>query len=217
MASKKKNPEELQDGLNDRQRRFVYEYLLDLNMVAAYRRAGYKAKDYHSARNSASAILANHAVQALLRQAEEELIEQTKIKAWEVVREARIIGTSDITRFKMDSEGNISDPDDPLATKAISYLERTTRVIPGATEESPVTTEIKVKIRLHPKNEALKLIFQHLSLVDNKDALEKFLDGLPSDLRKQLVLLSRGSVRRDEGGEEATDGGGPAGTGALPE
>ena len=43
-------------SLNHRHRRFVAEYLVDLNATAAYRRAGYKARG-HSAEASAARLL----------------------------------------------------------------------------------------------------------------------------------------------------------------
>jgi phage terminase small subunit len=50
--------------LTPKQERFVSEYLVDLNAVAAYRRAGYRAKTDETARSSASEILTNPNVSA---------------------------------------------------------------------------------------------------------------------------------------------------------
>jgi phage terminase small subunit len=46
-------------GLSQRQRKFVAEYLKDLDPAAAYRRAGYKVTTDKSARNAASRLLAD--------------------------------------------------------------------------------------------------------------------------------------------------------------
>jgi hypothetical protein len=210
MASKKLGPD---DGLNDRQRRFVYEYLLDLSAVAAYRRAGYKAKTYAAMRAGASEILANPNVQDAIRRAEHQQIEKAKIRNWELLREARIIATSDIERLVMDEEGRLSDPDDPLGTRVVASKETEFEYVSEPEElpprqepeeqrgenqpeeetekekpEVPAQTEPvrkfkrrlkKGRIRLWDKMAALKLLFQQAGLIDNRDALEKFLDALP--------------------------------------
>jgi phage terminase small subunit len=48
--------------LRPKQRRFVDEYLVDLNATAAYRRAGYRARNDNVAAASASALLRNRKV-----------------------------------------------------------------------------------------------------------------------------------------------------------
>jgi phage terminase small subunit len=57
--------------LTDRQRRFVAEYLIDLNATAAYKRAGYTGKG-KSAENAASRLLGNVGVAAVLKTAMEK-------------------------------------------------------------------------------------------------------------------------------------------------
>jgi phage terminase small subunit len=66
------------NGLNERQYRFVHEYLKDLNAADAYRRAGYKAKG-EVARANASRLLTNANVQAALVRVREEIAERTQV------------------------------------------------------------------------------------------------------------------------------------------
>jgi phage terminase small subunit len=214
MASKKTTPDP-DDGLTDRQRRFVFEYLLDLNGVAAYKRAGYKGKTYDAVKSGASEILANPYVLEAIRKGEQEQIEQAKIRNWEVLREARIIATSDVTRFVVDEEGRISDPDNPLGTRAISSTEAEFEYVPEPEQEEQKEEDRpkkkvkparklrrmakKQKIRLWDKNAALKLLAQHAGLIDSKDAkdmLEKFLDSLRPDVRESVLRRHADAVGR---------------------
>jgi phage terminase small subunit len=56
--------------LTPRQKRFVDEYLIDLNSTAAYRRAGYEPKTDNAAAASASALLRKPKIVAALREAQ---------------------------------------------------------------------------------------------------------------------------------------------------
>ncbi|WP_251278282.1 terminase small subunit, partial [Enterobacter hormaechei] len=60
-------------GLQDQQRRFADEYLVDFNGTAAYMRAGYKATGA-AASAAAARLLANPKVQAYLASRKEELL-----------------------------------------------------------------------------------------------------------------------------------------------
>src|SRR5262249_55199894 len=64
-------------GLTPRQARFVEEYLLGLSASAAYRLAGYRAKNDNVAAANASALIRNHKVQAAIRAARAAAQERT--------------------------------------------------------------------------------------------------------------------------------------------
>src|SRR5918994_703614 len=66
------------NGLNERQYRFVHEYLKDLNAADAYRRAGYKARGA-VARANASRLLTNANVQIAIVRARAEIAERTMV------------------------------------------------------------------------------------------------------------------------------------------
>lgn len=65
-------------SLNPRQERFAHEYLVDLNMTAAYKRAGYKAKG-HAAEVLASNLLKNLEVQAIVQAGRQEVAKKTLV------------------------------------------------------------------------------------------------------------------------------------------
>jgi phage terminase small subunit len=53
-------------ALSARQQRFVEEYLVDCNAAAAFRRAGYTAKDDHVASANAARLMANDSVRTAI-------------------------------------------------------------------------------------------------------------------------------------------------------
>lgn len=65
-------------ALNARQKRFVEEYLIDLNATGAYRRAGYKAKG-HAAEVNASKLLSNTEVAEAVRAGQIDRTQRTEI------------------------------------------------------------------------------------------------------------------------------------------
>lgn len=65
-------------SLNPRQHQFALEYLVDLNMTAAYKRAGYKATG-HAAETNAARLLKNAEVQALVQAGRSEVSKKTLV------------------------------------------------------------------------------------------------------------------------------------------
>ncbi len=73
--------------LNEKQRAFVREYLVDLNASKAYVRAGYKARNKRVAESAGSALLRVHEVKAEIDAAMEERGKRTKVTADRVLLE----------------------------------------------------------------------------------------------------------------------------------
>jgi hypothetical protein len=73
--------------LTERQRRFIEEYLLDLNATAAYRRAGYVARNDNTAAAGASTLLRNPKVAAAVAEAQQERADRAELtQDWVVGR-----------------------------------------------------------------------------------------------------------------------------------
>lgn len=64
--------------LNPMQERFAHEYLVDLNMTEAYKRAGYKASG-HAAETNASRLLKNAEVQKIIQAGRQEVAKKTLV------------------------------------------------------------------------------------------------------------------------------------------
>jgi len=84
--------EELLD-LSDKQKRFVDEYLVDLNATQAAIRAGYSP---HTAQEQSSRMLKNAKVKAYLKERQAALQERVEIKIDDVLRELRNIATANV-------------------------------------------------------------------------------------------------------------------------
>lgn len=67
-------------ALTERQKRFVEEYLVDLNASAAYQRAGYSAKG-NAAESAAARLLRNVQIQEAVQEARKRQQERTEITA----------------------------------------------------------------------------------------------------------------------------------------
>jgi phage terminase small subunit len=81
--------------LNERQRRFVEEYLVDLNAGAAYQRAGYRAKR-GSADSCAWKLLRNAKIQAAIAEGRARQRQDAEVKAADVLAEQKLLAFSSL-------------------------------------------------------------------------------------------------------------------------
>lgn len=152
--------------LNDKQQRFVEEYLVDLNATQAALRAGYSKKTAYSI---GSELLKKPEIQKALVTAKAERTKRTEITADRVLRELAKIGFSDI-RKTISVGGNLispSDWDDDTAG-AISSIEVVTRPTTGKDEDGNTVVEHLHKINSWNKIAALEKIGKHLGMFVEK-------------------------------------------------
>lgn len=90
--SEQQTPAATDDDLNDKQRQFVREYLIDLNGAQAAIRAGYSAK---TARNIATALLAKVHIASAVAAEMAERAKRTEITADKVITELWAIARAD--------------------------------------------------------------------------------------------------------------------------
>ena len=83
------DPTKGDDGLNRKQRRFAEEYVVDLNVTAAAKRAGYSEKTAHVIGHK---LLKIAKVAALVEKAQAKLSRRTEISADRVLQELASIG-----------------------------------------------------------------------------------------------------------------------------
>lgn len=151
------------DGLTPLQRRFVQEYLIDLNATAAYKRAGYKGRRGIEA--LASQILANPNVQAAIARQQALDRERFRLTRDNIISELLILAMSDLADFVewgRDAEGQVyvrvknSNEIDPHRRRAIQSIK--------LVKKWGNTSEETLELRREGKQEALKLLAQHLGL-----------------------------------------------------
>lgn len=153
--------------LTDKQRRFVDEYLLDLNATQAAIRAGYSKK---SAGQIGEQNLKKLEIAQAIEEAKAARSQRTEITQDMVLRELAKLGFSDIRKVVRwgSTELRVSGADDDTATEAHHGL-----VLVGADQIDDDTAaaiaEVSegregIKVKLHGKREALVAIGDHLGM-----------------------------------------------------
>ena len=140
-----------------RQRRFVEEYLVDLNATRAAKRAGYSAK---SATGRGSKLLRNPAVAAAIEKAQEKRAARTRVSADRVVTEIAKVAFGDPRRLFSWGPGGIELRESSELTEAEAALVSEvseTRTAAGGTR----------RVKLHCKMTALTALGKHLGLFGN--------------------------------------------------
>lgn len=97
------------DKLNDRQQRFVAEYLVDLNATQAAIRVGYSPK---TAQAQSSRLLTNVMVSEAIRKRREELAEKTDLSQETVVRDLAELANKCLGRIKVKRTVTLRDQPD---------------------------------------------------------------------------------------------------------
>ncbi|HEY1191862.1 MAG TPA: terminase small subunit [Gemmata sp.] len=195
MTRKSKQPAPAQAPLTPSQRRFVDEYLIDLNGTRAYR-AAFPAATYRAARVGATTLLAKPNVAAEIRAARREQQRRTRMTADKVLRELARVAFSDILDL-FDADGNALEPRQvPFdARRALTGVkvtqERTTRRVFRNGDEA-VTETVHTRVleyRFASKLDALGLLFRHLGLQTAPPPLGVLLNLLPPDVAAELNAL----------------------------
>lgn len=149
------------EGLTPRERRFVEEYLVDLNGKAAAIRAGYSPR---GADQTAARLLGRVKLGAAVARAKEERADRIGVKADAVLRELARIGFSDLRRVFTDTGElrAIAELDDDAAA-ALASVEVVTKTIPIG--DGAVDVEHTHKVKAWDKPRALELLAKHLGIL----------------------------------------------------
>lgn len=154
MSKKNTGP----DGLTDYQKKFIEEYLKDLNQTQAAIRAGYRGKE-STARISASRMMRDVNVKREIDKRIEERSKRNEITADRVLQELAAIAFFDVRKIynEKNEMKKITDLDDRTA-RAISSIE---------TEVSNLGHKVfstTKKIRMNDKIRALQLVGNHIGM-----------------------------------------------------
>lgn len=144
--------------LTDKQKRFIDEYLIDLNATQAAIRAGYSPK---TANEQGSRLLANVSIRARIEQAMAERSKRTGINQDRVLRElARIafVNAADVINFDSATIAEGASEDDTAAIASVKV-----KTIP-----TPDGDGVEREIRLADKLKALELCGKHLGMFNDK-------------------------------------------------
>ena len=140
--------------LPPQRRRFVQEYLVDVNGTQAAIRAGYSEK---TAKIQASQLLTYLNVSQAIEAGHQRLAELVKVRQYEVVREFRRIGFADMRDFSKWGSGGVKLTDSekltPEQTACVAEVSQTITENGGS-----------IKFRLHSKVDALNSLAKHLGM-----------------------------------------------------
>lgn len=142
------------------QRRFVEEYLVDMNGEAAAVRAGYAPA---FAAEAAYRMLGEPHIKDAVTRALEVRRARNELTAEKVLRELSLIAFADVTRIKVAEDGRPLFPlDYPEIRRVVSSIK--IKQEKNAAGHKVTTTELK----FWNKNDALKALAKHLGLLETK-------------------------------------------------
>jgi len=167
-------------GLTAKQRRFVAEYLVDLNATKAATRAGYSEKTAYSVGHE---LLKKPEIAAALAEAQDAAQKRTGVTTDRVLRELARIGFSDIRKAFTES-GHLLNPqdwDDETAA-SIASIKVITRPEGETDENGKRKVEHVHEVKFWDKNSALEKLAKHLGMfIERHEHTGK--DGGPIETR----------------------------------
>lgn len=168
MASKTRSTKEIKDNLNEKQRLFAKEYLVDLNASKAALRAGYAAA---SAYNQGHELLKNEFVQSVIQEEMDKRAAKVDLSAEKVLTEILKLATSDLRKLFDDKGGLLPPekwPDDVAASVSSIEIDE---LFDGFGQDRHQIGFTK-KVRLWDKTKSLELLGRHLKLFTDKLEVE---------------------------------------------
>lgn len=158
-------------ALTPKQKRFVAEYLLDLNATAAAKRAGYSEK---TACEQAARLLANVKVQTAVQEAEQARQERTEITQDMVLREMSKLAFFDIRKM-FDKNGK---PLDISALDADTAAALVGLDVQDVTDNGGNYIGFVKKYKMADKIRALELLGKHLGAWEPRDKQQTAVEDL---------------------------------------
>ena len=164
--------------MTPRQKRFVEEYLVDLNATQAAIRAGYSAR---SAGHNAYALLKRPEVKAGVARGRARLARSSKVSAERVIQEYAALAFSDLRQ--------LADwgPDGVVPKAAGEISDEAARALAEVSDTRSRAGSGTVKVKLHDKKGALDALARHLGLfVERHEVTGK--DGAALPPLKVVIL-----------------------------
>lgn len=149
------------DELTPKERRFVDEYLIDLNATQAAARAGYNPR---RAKQTGYELLRRPRVAAAITKAATQRSERVLGEADDVLRELFALGCSRLTdwmSWDVDEKGAIKN----VRVKASAMLAPETV---ASIKELRIRADGSVDLKTHAKDPALALLAKHFGLVNDR-------------------------------------------------
>lgn len=169
---------------SDREKRFIKEYIIDLNAAQAAIRAGYSPR---TAKQQGQRLVKKDSVQAAIQKEISKRSKRTEITADKVLEEYAKLGFSDVSDYlEVVTErvlvGHDKETGEPISDISQFVLMKDTANIPknklAAISEIKQAKDGSISFKLHDKKGALDSIAKHLGMfVDRTELTGK--DGAP--------------------------------------
>lgn len=189
--------------MNEKQKRFVGEYLIDLNATAAAQRAGYggsgkKAKA--AAERTAARLMQDPEIQVAIKEAMAERAKRTEVNADNVIRELSLIAYANVEDYLDVGEDGAPRPNFALTTRDqfAAIVEVTTSAHTDKKTNAEVTT---TRFKMADKKGALADLCRHLGLF--KDSLNLNASQDLVDIFKEIDGKSTGLPNSPNGRSSA--------------
>lgn len=167
--------------LTDKQKKFVNEYLIDLNATRAYKAVYSSCKKDETARANGSRLLTNANVVGYLDERQKKLEERTEITQDRVLKEIASVAFANGTDFAtLDVDGG-SIKVKFVPTALLSADKKA--AIAGIKE-----TQVGIEIKLNDKMKALELLGKHLGMFTDKVELR---GSIEADVKKLDDVISQ--------------------------
>jgi len=149
--------------LNEKQKRFAAEYLIDLNASAAARRAGYSKK---TAGAQAHKLLKNAEIQGEIQRNMQKRAARTEVTQERVVNELARIGFSDLREVAdWDESGQQWKSSDELTDDAAASIKDIKFTTERRRDRNGDTIDtVNAHMAMHDKRGALELLGRHLGI-----------------------------------------------------
>ena len=164
--------------MNDRQKRFADEYLIDLNAEAAAIRAGYSSR---YARGNAHKLVANSCIQEYIKKKQKDREQRTEITQDMVLRELAIIAFSNAADYAKVIEKEVTQEVEGVEIpvldnegKPVTYKTVEPILTDDLTEEQKKALAVIKKgrdgfeVKPYDKLRALEMLGRHLGMWDKK-------------------------------------------------
>ena len=175
--------------LTNKQKRFVDEYLIDLNATQAAIRAGYSEK---TAKDIGCQNLAKLNIQAAFENAIAERAERTEITADRILKEIGLLALSDMKTFVRVDEGGAVQaiPFDSLPEEATRCIRKVKeRRVIKSTAEGDQIMESTYEFELYDKSRCLEMAGKHLGMFIEKPTDTEPPDTMAFKMREAAQLM----------------------------
>lgn len=157
-------------ALNEKQKRFALEYLIDRNATQAAIRAGYSAKTAHAQGHK---LLKKAEIKEFISKKNAKASEKLEITRERVLEEmAKLAFSNTLNYMRVQEDGTaVLDLSGLTRDQAAAITEISTEEIAGGRGEDQVPV-LKTRIKVADKKGALEMLAKHLGLFEKTDSGE---------------------------------------------